>query len=171
MEFRETIISQYHAALEMLRQTIQVCPVALWHRPDDRTPFWQVAYHALFYTHLYVQESEQAFRPWSGHHEEYQFEHEAYTSLAEPPAKAIVLEYLAFCQQQVVANVSAMAFDAASGFDWIPFTKFELQLYSIRHIQQHVGELMERLGPAAMEIGWVGSYRAGVDSQNESPQC
>jgi hypothetical protein len=56
-----------------------------------------------------------------------------------------------------------MVLDAASGFDWLPFTKFELQLYSIRHIQQHVGELMERLGERAMEIDWVGSYRANVD--------
>jgi hypothetical protein len=75
-----------------------------------------------------------------------------------------VLEYLAFCQHQVVEKVSATVLDAASGFHWLHFTKFELQLYSIRHIQQHVGELMERLGANAIEIGWVGSYRANVGS-------
>ena len=164
MQFRETIISQYQAALEMLKQAILACPEALWHNPDDRTPYWQIAYHALFFTHLYVQESEQAFNPWSGHREEYRFEHEARTPLAEPPSKAIVLEYLAFCQHQIVEKVPAMVLDAASGFDWLHFTKFELQLYSIRHIQQHVGELMERLGPGAMEIDWVGSYRANIGS-------
>ncbi|MEZ4615731.1 MAG: hypothetical protein R2867_09500 [Caldilineaceae bacterium] len=26
---------------------------------------------------------------------------------------------------------------APSGFSWLPFTKFELQIYSIRHLQQH----------------------------------
>ena len=162
MDFRETIISQYQAALEMLKQAILTCPEALWHNPDDRTSFWQIAYHALFYTHLYVQESEQAFSFWSGHREEYRFEKQAYPPLAEPPTKAIVLEYLAFCQHQVVEKVSATVLDAASGFHWLHFTKFELQLYSIRHIQQHVGELMERLGANAMEIDWVGSYRANV---------
>jgi len=151
MDFHEPIISQYGAALEMLKQSILACPETLWHNPDDRTPFWQVAYHALFFTHLYAQESEEAFSPWSGHREAYRFENEAPTQPAEPATKATVLEYLAFCQQQ------------ASGFDWLPFTKFELQLYSIRHIQQHVGELMERLGERAMEIDWVGSYRANVD--------
>jgi hypothetical protein len=160
MEFRAVIISQYHAALEMLKQSILACPEALWHNPDDHTKFWQVAYHALFFTHLYLQESEQAFSLWSGHREEYRFEREARTPLAEPAPKAIVLEYLAFCQHQVVENVSTMVFDAASGFDWLPFSKFELQLYSIRHIQQHVGELMERLGTHANEIDWVGSHRA-----------
>jgi hypothetical protein len=33
----------------------------------------------------------------------------------------------------------------------------ELQFYTIRHIQQHTGELMERLGSRAdLEINWVG---------------
>lgn len=47
--------------------------------------------------------------------------------------------------------------EAASGFEWLPFNKLELQIYSIRHIQQHAGELMERLGTRAdAEIAWVG---------------
>ncbi len=163
MDVREPIISQYGAALEMLKQSILACPVALWHNPDDRTPFWQIAYHALFFTHLYVQESEQAFSPWPGHREAYRFENEAPAQPTEPATKATVLEYLAFCQQQVADNVSAMVLDAASGFDWLPFTKFELQLYSIRHIQQHAGELMQRLGQRAIDIDWVGRYRANVD--------
>jgi hypothetical protein len=165
MNEREMLISQYHAALEMLKQTILACPDALWHSSDDRTAFWQIAYHALFFTHLYVQVSKETFSLWSGHREEYRFESEAHTPLAEPATKTIVLEYLAFCQHQVVEKVSTMVLDAASGFDWLPFTKFELQLYSIRHIQQHVGELMERLGAKAMEIDWVGTYRANIDGR------
>lgn len=47
--------------------------------------------------------------------------------------------------------------EAASGFDWIPLNEFELQIYTIRHLQQHTGELAERLGTAAgLEIPWVG---------------
>jgi hypothetical protein len=39
----------------------------------------------------------------------------------------------------------------------LPFTKLELQFYTIRHIQQHTGELMERLGERAkLEFKWVG---------------
>jgi hypothetical protein len=153
MNYREIIISQYHAALEMLKETIQACPEEEWHSPDDHNKFWQIAYHALFYTHLYLQESEQAFHVWSGHREEYRLGQ----ATAGPVTKAMVLDYLAFCQQQAVEKVSTLVFDAASGFDWLPFSKFELQFYSIRHIQQHVGELMERLGPHASKIDWVGS--------------
>ncbi|KPV49022.1 hypothetical protein SE17_34945, partial [Kouleothrix aurantiaca] len=60
-----------------------------------------------------------------------------------------------FVRQQV----PALALDAPSGFSWLPLTKFELQIYSIRHIQQHAGELMERLGPGATGLDWVGTYR------------
>ena len=156
MEFRDSIIAQYHAALEMLKQAIVACPEPLWHSPGERSTFWQVAYHALFYTHLYLQESEQTFRPWPSHRAEYLLDHER---PAEPPAKALVLEYLAFCQRQAAERVADVALDAASGFDWIPFSKFELQLYTIRHIQQHIGELMERLGTQGIETDWIGSYR------------
>lgn len=160
MHYRESIISQYHAALEMLKHSILACPEMLWQHSDDRTPCSQVAYHALLFTHLYLQDSVQSFSYWSGHRDEYRFEEDVRTQPAESPAKATVLAYLAFCQQQVVEHVSRMELEAASGFDWLPFTKFELQIYSIRHLQQHVGELMERLGALAIDIDWVGSYRA-----------
>jgi uncharacterized damage-inducible protein DinB len=161
MDLRRTIISQYHSALEMLEQTILACPEPLWHSPDDGNKFWQVAYHALFYTHLYLQDSEETFQPWPGHREEYRLARE----VVEPPTKDVVLDYLAFCRRQALEKAPALVLDAPSGFDWLKFTKFELQLYSIRHIQQHVGELMERLGPRAADIDWVGSRRAEINHQ------
>ncbi|MCB9122287.1 MAG: hypothetical protein H6640_21400 [Caldilineaceae bacterium] len=46
---------------------------------------------------------------------------------------------------------------APSGFDWLPMNKLELQIYSMRHLQQHAGELMERLGSrAGIDVPWVG---------------
>jgi hypothetical protein len=158
MNERKILISQYHAALEMLKQTIIQCPEWLWKSLDTQTPFWQIAYHALFYTHLYVQDSQQTFTAWSKHREEYQLSEQMPQPSCEPPDKATVLEYLAFCEQQVVDNVVGTNLEADSGFDWLPFSKLELQLYTIRHIQQHVGELMERLGSrATIDIDWVGS--------------
>lgn len=159
MEFHTMIISQYHAALEMLKQSILACPPALWSSADARTPFWKVAYHALFFTHLYLQDTAGAFRPWARHREEYQLDSQL--GAVEPPDKELVLEYLAFCQRQAAERLAAADLEAASGFEWLPISKFELQLYSIRHIQQHVGELMERLGAhAQIDVGWVGTYRA-----------
>jgi hypothetical protein len=54
-------------------------------------------------------------------------------------------------------QVQKMDLEANSGFDWLPFNKLELQLDHIRHIQQHTGELCERLGAHGdVEVGWVG---------------
>jgi hypothetical protein len=163
MSHPQVIISQYLAALEMLKQTIVQCPDLIWVSPDDKTKFWHIAYHALFYTHLYLQDSEQDFEPWSKHRDEYQFIGQvpwpphAPPQIGEPYDRESVLEYLAVCQEQVLERVPRLNLEAASGFDWLPFGKLELQLYTIRHIQQHTGELMERLGTrAGVEIDWVG---------------
>jgi hypothetical protein len=160
MNERTILISQYQAALEMLKQAILACPEALWHNTDDQNKFSQVAYHALYWTHMNLQESEQAFHPWSGHREEYRLGGGDAGASGDPATQEIVLEYLAFCQDQVAERISTMDFDAAVGFDWLSFTKFEHQLYSMRHVQQHVGELMERLGArAGIELDWVDAGR------------
>jgi hypothetical protein len=163
MNLQEVIVSQYQASLEMLKQTITRCPESLWNAPGDKTKFWHIAYHALFYTHLYLQDSEQTFTPWINHREEYQFlgplpwPPHAPPRIGEPYDRDSVLEYLAFCQRQVAERVPQLNLEAASGFDWLPFGKLELQIYTIRHIQQHAGELMERLGTRAdVEVDWVG---------------
>ena len=104
---------------------------------------WHIAYHVLFYTHLYLQGSEQEFLPWAKHRKDYQsFQPE----IREPFTKEDILAYLDVCQQQVDEKARQLTLDAESGFSWLPFGKLELQLYNIRHIQQHTGELMERLG-------------------------
>src|SRR5437016_11355850 len=52
---RPVLKSQYHASLAMLRDTIERCPDALWTSGDYLNPFWRIAYHALYYTHFYLQ--------------------------------------------------------------------------------------------------------------------
>jgi hypothetical protein len=165
MNYPEIIISQYLACLEMLKETIDKCPESLWNSPEDKAPFWHIAYHALFYTHLYLQDSNEDFAPWSGHRPEYQFLGRipwppyAAPAIGEPYDRDSLLEYLAFCQEQVRERVPQLDLEASSGFDWLPFGKLELQFYNMRHLQQHTGELMERLGTrAGIETHWVIKY-------------
>ena len=164
MEYAPVIISQYRAALEMLKQSIVKCPESLWDSADDKTKFWHIAYHALFYTHLYLQESEQTFTPWAKHRPEYEFmgplpwPPHSLPKIGEPYDKETVLEYVDFCQKEVAEQVPHLDLEGDSGFEWLPFNKFELQIYTIRHLQQHTGELMERLGSrASVDIDWVGA--------------
>ena len=153
MDDREVIRSQYQASLEMLRQAIARCPDALWDNPGDKNKFWNIAYHTLFYTHLYLQESAQAFRPWAKHRKDYE---NFVIGMREPFTTQDVLAYLEVCRQQVDEKTSQLKLDAESGFGWVPCNKLELQFYNIRHIQQHTGELMERLGTrAGIDVDWV----------------
>jgi hypothetical protein len=148
----------------MLREVIAACPDSLWTAETPTTPFWQVAYHAIFYTHLYLQPSERDFVPWAKHRDEYDYlgqlpwpPHRA-PMIGDPYSRADVLEYLDRCCEEVADRVPALDLSAPSGFSWLPFGKLELQLYSIRHVQQHVGELAERLGTrTGVEIAWVGT--------------
>ncbi|NIV30349.1 MAG: hypothetical protein GWN58_12900, partial [Anaerolineae bacterium] len=75
-------------------------------------------------------------------------------------SKEDLLAYLELCRKQVEEQVAAVDLEAESGFHWLPFDKLELQFYNIRHIQQHTGELYERLGAAGgPELHWVGMVR------------
>jgi hypothetical protein len=163
MNHTEIILSQYLAALEMLKQALIKCPETLWDSPEDKNRFWHLAYHALFYTHLYLSDTLAAFTPWGRHRAEYEMlgptpRAPQGPQIGEPYERADLLEYLAFVRQQAAERLPHTDLAGASGFDWLPFSKLELQFYNIRHLQQHTGELMERLGARArVDVNWVGS--------------
>ena len=76
----------------------------------------------------------------------------------QPFSKEEVLEYLEYFREQVSTVVPALDLESGdSGFYWLPFNKLELQFYNIRHLQQHTGELCERLGSdVGINVNWVG---------------
>jgi hypothetical protein len=159
---RQALKSQYHAALAMLRQAVELCPDTLW-TSGNPNPFWQVAYHAAFFTHLYIQPNEAAFRPWEDHREEYQFletlpwpPHRA-PNIGEPYAKSQVLDYVAKCDDMVEAAVDALDLAATDpGFWWYKVSKLEHQIINIRHIQHHTTHLAARLRAAAdLVVDWI----------------
>jgi hypothetical protein len=151
LDFTENIQSQYQASLEMLRQAVVKCPDVLWNDPKYKNAFWRVAYHALFYIHLYLSPGEQAFGAWARHRPGYNDMEPG----GEPYSKAELLEYLEICRGQVEQQVAALALEAPSGFEWLRFNRLETHLYNLRHLQHHVGELCERLGAAGeIEVDW-----------------
>jgi hypothetical protein len=155
MEPRKILQSQYCAALEMLKQAIEHCPDAMWNAAGDKNKFWQVAYHTLFYTHLYLQKAVADFKPWDKHQEGLQQPGSA-TGETAAYGREEILAYLAICQEEVADKVRLLDLEAPSGFEWLPFSKLELQIYTIRHIQQHAGELYERLGAReSIDVDWV----------------
>jgi hypothetical protein len=148
MDIKQVIQSQYLAALAMLKQAIESCPLNVWDDPGDTFKFWSKSYHALFFAHLYVQQAEKDFVLWEKHHD---------PDGDVPFTKDEVLEYMAFVERQVAERVPVTDLEADSGFHWYPVNKLEMHFINIRHIQQHTGELYECLGMREKaELGWVG---------------
>ena len=160
---RSVLKSQYHAALAMLRDAIERCPPDQWSGTGHKNAFWQVAYHTLFFTHLYLQPNEAAFRKWPQQHGD------GDGISGDPYAHAQVLDYWSMCESMVDGAVDALDLESPdSGFSWYSMSKLEHQLVNIRHIQHHAGQLSDRLRLAAdIGIKWVGARRAG-SSRRES---
>ena len=163
MDVHKTVVSQYNATLSMMEQAVRTCPDELWDDTGLGNPFWRVAYHGIFFVDLYLQPSEEELDLWEGCREGYQFLGQTPWPPHEQPAadqpydKEELLGYVNYCRSLVERTVPALDLRAASGFSWLPFDKLELQIYNIRHLQQHVGDLSTFLmTEAKLEINWVG---------------
>ncbi|MEY4532151.1 MAG: hypothetical protein RLZZ156_2874 [Deinococcota bacterium] len=67
---RVALKSQYHASLEMFQEAIHGCSEELWLDNKPVNAFWQVAYHTLYYVHMYLQPDLALFKPWAEHQKE-----------------------------------------------------------------------------------------------------
>lgn len=171
---RRVLKSQYHAALAMLEEPIERCPDALWFDPTPKNAFWQLAYHTLYFAHLYLMPNEAAFRPWDGQQPETQHPDSIpgradpdsrLPLIPEPYSREQVLSYWSVCDGMVDTCIEAL--DLAqpdSGFWWYRMSKLEHQFVALRHIQHHAAQLADRLRAAAdLATTWV-------DSGPEAPQ-
>jgi len=164
----EVLKSQYHAGFAMLRETIERCPDQLWLDARPVNAFWQIAYHALFFTHLYMGADSASFQLWAGHQRANQNEdglarkldpNSALPLIPLPYTKNQVLEYWGICDGMVNSAVDALDLRRRdSGFHWYKVSKLEHQLINIRHLQHHTAQLADRLRAAEnVGVAWVGS--------------
>jgi hypothetical protein len=154
MSIQDSIKSQYYASLDMFRQAVVKCPDALWDDARYANRFSHIAYHALHYTHLYLQPALTDFVPWNKPGKVDGSLKKGATG--EPHSREEILAYLEIVCEEVEKQVSALELDAPSGFFWLPFDKLELQFYNIRHLMHHTGELCERLGATGeIEVDWI----------------
>lgn len=141
----------------MLRETVEICPEELWKSGEHPRAYWRIAYHATFYTHLYMMQNMESFRKWEKGRDECR-------SLAEGPegveaySKSDILEYVDLLDSHVDAAVDALDLDSSeTGFSWYPnMAKLDHQLMNLRHLQGHVGQLSELLMANGIETTWMG---------------
>jgi hypothetical protein len=168
---RPILKSQYHASLAMLKDAIEKCPEEVWLDARYSNGFWQIAYHVLFYTHLYLHRDEASFRPWAQHQSQVQHpsglkgRRETDSGLPpfpDPYSKAQVLELWNICDRMVDDAIDGFDLDAPEcGFWWYQMGKLEHQFVNIRHIQHHTAQLLDRLRVSAdIGIPWVGMRHA-----------
>ena len=62
-DYWQTVIGrQFAAAIQMLRSAVEACPDDLWDERTHGTPFWHLAYHALFFTDFYLSDDANTFQ-------------------------------------------------------------------------------------------------------------
>jgi hypothetical protein len=162
---RSSLAGQYGAALQMFSRCFEHASSDAWTAPVGKFPFWHVAYHALYYTDLYVSTDEQSFRPQPFHLENSNFlgppssAPEKKFVAGRPYHKEKLASYLATCRAKVKSSIereTETTLAGPSGFSWLKFSRLELHVYNIRHTQHHIGQLtalLRRLNIVAAD--WV----------------
>jgi hypothetical protein len=170
---------QFGAAIDMLDNVLVACPNSLWRQPVWHAPsvapqgveFWYIAYHALFWLDLYLSGSAEGFAPPSP------FALEELDPAGVLPARPYTREelriYLAFARQKCHATLAALTDEQARQFVDIPwatgrdFSYLELQLYTMRHVQEHAAQLSLFLGQNGLHTGldWIARAKSALDSK------
>ncbi len=159
---------QFAAALQMIGAAIEACPDRLW---DDRTggsPFWHLAYHALFYADFYLSDDEKSFRPMNFHKDKAHFlpgDHGNYGGIVTRPehayGKHTLLRYAEHCVQKCGETFGKLSDERAlerCGFWWYELNVGEFLLNSLRHTQHHAGQLALLLRRrAGFGVEWLGT--------------
>ena len=151
----DAIARQMRSAVTMLRFVVEQCPDSLW-LAGEPNESWHLAYHALFYTHLYLAPSEREFVAWGKHRDGVNYLGERCPDPGEPYSQAEVMEYADFCLAHIDGWVRQTPLDAPSGFSWLEMTRLEVHLYNLRHLAHHGGQLADRLRTEAdIGVPWV----------------
>jgi len=135
----ESIWTQFGAALDMLENAINMCPVEQW---DTSTKFWYTAYHCIFWTDYYLSTDPSKFEPPTP------FSFSEFDPTGKKPdrtySKTEVLGYLEHCRQKANRLISGLTVEKLNDRwinDYKNFSLLEILFYNARHIQHHSAQL------------------------------
>ena len=162
------LLRQFLAAIDMFGNSLQNCPAELWEerlwedQPDQWvaqgfSKFWYLGYHTLFWLDLYLTGAEEGFMPPAPFD---LVEMEEGETLPRTYTRAELLDYLALCRQRCEETIRALTPETAQRicrFGWGEITFAELQLYNLRHVQEHGAHLAMFLGQrTGQDAAWIG---------------
>jgi hypothetical protein len=140
--WRENLWQQFGAAIDMLENAMGACPDEVWSDRSRRPEYWYVAFHTLFFLDLYLGDSVDGFAPPA-----------PFTLDELDPAgvlpdrvytKAELASYLRHGREKCRAWIGSLDDERARQrcrFGSTDFTRFELLLYNMRHVQHHAAQL------------------------------
>jgi hypothetical protein len=156
MELQNALAGQYRATLGMLLQCVERCPDTLWEDGGPERPFWRIAYHAAFYTHLYLMPTEHDFVAWEKHFDSAASLWGRDNTPVDAYAKGDLVAYIQSVSDAVADRLAAIDFEAeSSGFHWYSIPKLDHILLNLRHLGIHVGQLQERLYAEGVDLDWI----------------
>jgi hypothetical protein len=182
--YRTAVWRQFGAAIDMLENALVACPAPLWTQrlwsvpsdhslPPEFAEFWFITYHTLFWLDLYLSGSrEEEFAPpapftWA--------ELDPTWVLPERPyTKEELHAYLAATRRKCRVTLVALTDERACQAVEYPWAEgqavsfLELQLYNMRHVQEHAAQLNLFLGQHAIPdaaLDWVARAKGEPGSQ------
>ncbi len=108
--------------------------------------FWYLGYHTLFWLDLYLTGAEEGFTPPAPFD---LVEMQPGETLPRTYTRAELLNYLDSCRKKCQETIEGLSDERANrlctfGWGTVPFA--ELQLYNLRHVQEHGAQLSLFLG-------------------------
>jgi hypothetical protein len=157
MDVKASLEGQLRAGLKMLRQCVERCPEQVWLGGSHPRTFWRIAYHSVFFAHLYLVQNEAAFSAWPKTRQDVECLW-ATPPEVEPYTRDEIMEYIDMLVGQLNEIIQGLDLDSPdSGFPWYPnMPKLDHELMSIRHLQGHVGQLSELLMANGIDTEWFG---------------
>ena len=159
---KTSIWLQYGAALDTLEDALKLCPDSLWTGvlwPDDEDArygqFWYLTYHTLSWTDLFLGGSYKNFVPPAPFIRG-KLPDSLYT-------KDIIRTYLNAVREKAQAIFENLTDEKAYQLfvlEWMQAPYIEMQLYAMRHIQEHAAQLNLFLGQQGVTgQDWVAQAR------------
>ncbi len=168
--FRTALWRQFGAAIDMLKNALLACPDSLWREhlwSDPEAPayptFWSLTHHTLFWLDLYLTGSLEAFAPPTPFTQQDEFGPARVLS-EQPYTKEELHAYLVQLRQKCQTTLLSLSDEQARhqiAFPWLgeePMSFLELQLITLRHVQEHTAQLSLVLGQHGIPdeaVDWV----------------
>ncbi len=163
--YKQLTANQYESALCMLYKGIELCPDELWNKPIVNLLFSQAFHHTLIYTDIYLGRTLDELKTQPFHREHVE-QFGDYEELEDRPQVAryerdFIIAYFNHCRSKardVMAAETEESLKTEPGCDWLPFSRAEVHIYNIRHIQHHAAQIGLRLAQQTNNsVPWVGN--------------